>query len=226
MLEQITDFVNWGFIATSLLTLILLHRAATGASQIRLISVLWLAVVGYGAYSGLFLDTSSVPPPFLLATIPPVLFVIGLFLSKKGGAWIDSLDNGRLTLISIVRIPVELLLYALFLDEVIPEAMTFAGLNMDILAGLTAPFIYYFGYVKKSLSRAVLISWNVIGIFLLATIVTIAVLSAPFPFQKLGFEQANIAVFYFPINWLPAYIVPMVFFSHFANLRSLLKGKS
>jgi hypothetical protein len=128
-----------------------------------------------------------------------------------------------LTLLHIVRIPVEIVLYWLFVQKTVPEVMTYAGRNFDILSGLTAPFIYYFGYVKNVLSRKVLIAWNIFCLLLLANIVITAVLSGPFSIQKFGFGQPNIALLYFPYVWLPSIIVPTALFAHVVSLRRLVK---
>jgi hypothetical protein len=77
--------------------------------------------------------------------------------------------------------------------------------------------------VRKSIGRTGLLIWNFLCIGLLFTIVTLAVLSAPFPFQQLAFDQPNMAVFYYPFVWLPAYIVPVVLLAHLAVIRQLLK---
>jgi hypothetical protein len=100
--------------------------------------------------------------------------------------------------------------------------MTFEGRNLDIISGITAPVIYYFGFVKKKIGRTVLILWNLICLGLLVNIVTIAILSAPFTFQRFGFDQPNFAILLFPFVWLPGIIVPLVLFSHLAMLRQLL----
>jgi hypothetical protein len=107
----------------------------------------------------------------------------------------------------------------------VPAIMTFEGRNFDILCGLTAPLIYYFGYIKKTLSKNILIAWNVLCLLLLANVVVIAILSAPFAFQKFGFEQPNIAIFYFPFIWLPGFIVPVALFTHLVALRRLISVK-
>ena len=105
--------------------------------------------------------------------------------------------------------------------------MTFEGRNFDILSGLTAPIVYFFGFIKKQLNKTILLLWNFICLGLLINIVFIAVLSAPFPFQKFAFDQPNIAVLYFPFTWLPACVVPLVLLSHLATIRQLLKkGKT
>lgn len=134
----------------------------------------------------------------------------------------DDFDVKTLTLLHIVRIPVELILYSLYLHKVVPEVMTFEGRNFDILCGITAPFVYYFGYIKQILSKKIVLAWNVICLLLLANIVVTAVSAAPFSFQRLAFDQPNIALLYFPFVWLPSFIVPAVLFAHLSAIRKLL----
>lgn len=100
--------------------------------------------------------------------------------------------------------------------------MTFEGRNFDILSGISAPFIYYFGFIKYKLSNKILLAWNILCLGLLINIVTNAVLSLPYPFQQFAFSQPNIAILYFPFIWLPAVIVPIVLLSHLASIRVLI----
>jgi hypothetical protein len=65
--------------------------------------------------------------------------------------------------------------------------------------------------------------WNFICLALLANIVINALLSTPFPFQQFAFDQPNIAILYFPFNWLPTFIVPVVLFGHLLSIRRLMK---
>jgi hypothetical protein len=104
--------------------------------------------------------------------------------------------------------------------------MTFEGRNFDIVAGLTAPVIYYFGSVKQQIGRKVMLLWNIICLGLLFNIVVIAVLSAPFPFQQFAFDQPNIALLYFPFVWLPCCVVPLVLLSHLATIRQLINRQT
>ena len=101
--------------------------------------------------------------------------------------------------------------------------MTFEGRNFDILAGITAPLVLYYGFVKRKLGNTFMLLWNVICLLLLLNIVVNAILSAPFPFQQFAFDQPNVAVMYYPFVWLPCFIVPVVLFSHLVLIRRLLK---
>jgi hypothetical protein len=113
----------------------------------------------------------------------------------------------------------------LFVNQGVPEIMTFEGRNFDILAGLTAPLITYFGFVKRSISTRIILVWNLVCLALLLNIAITGFLSAPSPLQKLAFEQPNIAVLYFPFSWLVSFIVPVVLLGHLTAIRQLWNRK-
>lgn len=213
------------FTCTVLLTCFIFYRAANTSKASLAIIVIWLLLQGAIALTGFYTNTHTIPPRFVLLIGFPLLFIILLFATKKGRQYIDSLNSKYLTLLHVVRIPVEVVLYLLFLYKKVPVSMTFEGSNLDIFSGISAPFIFYFGYKKKVLGKAVLLVWNFICIGLLLNVVITAVLSAPFEFQKLAFDQPNIAVLYFPYIWLPCCVVPLVMFSHLATIRQLLVNK-
>ncbi|WCT12517.1 hypothetical protein [Mucilaginibacter jinjuensis] len=223
-MEHLPLYVYVVFIATTLLGLGVLYKAINYSKAIIAV-LIWLALQAVLSLTGFYTNTSTLPPRFGLLLIPPVIFIIIMFLTKRGRTAIDTFDVKTLILLHIVRIPVELTLYWLFGHKAVPGIMTFEGRNFDILCGLTAPVIYYFGYVKNVFGKKVLIAWNIICLLLLANIAVTAVLSAPYPSQKFGFEQPNIALFYFPFVWLPCFLVPGVLFAHLVTLRRLIISK-
>ncbi|MDB5118195.1 MAG: hypothetical protein JWQ79_3687 [Mucilaginibacter sp.] len=225
-MEHLPLYIPVIFVLTTLLTVILLYKAINYSKPVIIILLLWLALQAAISLSGFYLVSTGNPPRFALLLMPPAVLIIILLLIKKGRVFIDGFDAKTLTLIHIVRILVELTLYWLFLYKAVPEVMTFEGRNFDILCGLTAPLVYYWGYIKHALGRNALLVWNIACLLLLANIVIIAVLSAPFNFQKLAFGQPNIALFYFPFIWLPCFIVPVVLFAHLVNIRKLISNKN
>ncbi len=221
-MENLPIHISLLFGWTTFLTIALLYKA-THFSKITLYLILsWLGIQTFIGLSGFYKTTDTIPPRFLLLVLPPILMIVGLFISSKGRQFIDNLDPKILTMLHIVRIPVELVLYWLFLNKCVPAIMTFEGRNFDILSGLTAPIIYYFGFVTKQIDKKISLIWNVICLGLLVNIVVNAILSAPFPFQKFAFDQPNIAILNFPFNWLPSCIVPLVLFAHLATIRQLI----
>lgn len=221
-MEQLPVYIEIVFILTTLLGILLLYKASGFSKPVIIIVLLWLAFQSVLGLSGFYTITNVAPPRFSLVLFPSILLIAFMFFSKSGKCLIDRFDIKYLTLFHIVRVPVELTLFWLFLHKVVPEIMTFEGRNFDIFCGLTAPFIFYFGYIKNALSRSFLIAWNVICLLLLANIVVTAILSAPFPFQQFAFDQPNIAMLYFPYILLPGFLVPAVLFAHLVTIRRLL----
>lgn len=234
MLENIPLYVSVVFELTTFATLILFYFAVQNtqtknsksrANFILICLTAWLVIQAVLSLNNFYnTDTTSFPPKFLLLVIPPILTIVILFSLKKGRSFIDSLPLIDLTYLNIIRIPVELVLYWLFLNKAVPELMTFAGRNFDIFAGITAPFVAYYGLQKQQLETRIILIWNFISLALLLNIIINAVLSAPFAFQKFAFDQPNIAVLNFPFSWLPAYIVPTILFGHLVSIRQLLKA--
>jgi hypothetical protein len=222
MIETIPAYINVLFELTTALTLWFFYKATNKSTFSIVIILAWLVLQAVIALTGFYTITNTIPPRFLLLALPPVLFIIGLFATTKGRKYIDSLDVKWLTYVHVVRVPVEIVLFWLFIYKRVPQLMTFDGRNYDILAGLTAFIIGYFGYTKQRLSNTILLIWNFICLALLFNIVINAVLSAPSPFQKFAFDQPNVAILYFPIVWLPCCIVPVVLFAHLVSIRQLL----
>ncbi|PKV48190.1 hypothetical protein ATE84_0181 [Aquimarina sp. MAR_2010_214] len=222
MLENLAPHISIIFIITTFVSVFLFYKASHSSKKVLFLIIAWASIQAILGYSSFYLDT-SLPPRFSLAIIPPLLLVVILFFTKKGKTFISQLDIKILTILHTIRIPVELVLYWLFLHKSIPELMTFSGRNFDILAGITAPFMYYFGYIYKIASPKLLLGWNLACLSLLLFIVINAVLSFPFPFQQFAFDQPNIALLYFPFVWLASIVVPIVLFSHLVSIQYLFK---
>jgi len=231
MIENLPNYIAVVFGMTALATFVLFHLAIKKSTVghysnlIGLGMIVWLIIQTALSINLYYLNTiGDVPPKFpILSFMPTFVLMIVLFNTKKGKAFIDSLPLSNLTFLSIVRIPVEVVLWWLFIHNTIPELMTFEGRNFDILAGITAPFIAYFGYLKGKLSKRILLGWNIVSLLLLINIVINALLSFPTVIQQQAFDQPNVGLLYFPFIWLPAFVVPVVFFTHFVSIRQLIK---
>lgn len=201
----------------------LFYLTARHSWRTLLVLLAWLLLQGAVGLSGFYTVTSGLPPRFLLLVGPPVLLIAGLFGTAAGRRYLDALRPDLLTLLHVARIPVELVLFGLFLHRAVPQLMTFEGRNFDILAGLTAPVVYFLAFRRQRLGPQALLLWNVLSLGLLLNVVANAVLSAPSPFQRFAFEQPNVAILHFPFVWLPACVVPLVLLAHLAEMRRLLR---
>lgn len=224
-MNNLPFYIPITFILITLVTLAFLYFATNKSKTVLIICLVWLIFQALLGNNEFYLITDTIPPRFLVLLLPPLVTIILLFTLKKGQLFLDKMNVPILTLLHVVRVPVEIVLFWLFIHQMVPELMNFEGRNFDIISGITASIIFYFGYYRKRLNPKIILLWNFLCIGLLLNIVIHAVLSAPFPFQQLAFEQPNIAVLYFPFNWLPAFVVPVVLFSHLVCIRQLLTAK-
>jgi len=225
-MENLPAYVKVVFALTTLLTAFLFYKATRDSKLTLTILLVWLAFQSLMGLSGFYAVTDTIPPRFLLLIGPPLLFILGLFLTSSGKTYLDQLNLKTLTILHIIRIPVEIVLFWLFLHKGVPQLMTFEGRNFDILSGITAPILYYFGFTNNLPKTKILIAWNIVCLGLLINIVANAALSVPSPFQKFAFDQPNVGVLFFPFIWLPGCVVPLVLLSHLASLRQLLQRKN
>ena len=183
----------------------------------------WLIFTLIMSVSGFLNDYDSMPPHLLLVVLPPLLFFAILFMAKPFNDLTEQFNVFWLVYAQSFRIIVEFILWLLYRYHIIPEQMTFQGLNFDVMIGLTAPFVAYFCFVKKTWSPKVALVWNFAGLLLLGNIVAVALLSTPYPFRVFTNEPANTLVFSFPFVWLPAFVVPFALLLHLISIRRLLK---
>ena len=222
MIDGLPFYINLLFILTVLFAFWLFAGIIRKRAILRILS-LWLIAIGLLAFNKFFIVFDSSPPRFIPVVFIPLLAIVITMVNPRSSRFINGLSLKKLTFLSIVRIPVEFILYLLYLHGQIPELMVFTGRNFDILAGLSAPLICIFCFDGERIRyRTTLLIWHFIALALLLNIVINALLSAPFPFQQFGFEQPNKAVFYFPFIWLPGFIVMAVLFSHLVSIRILL----
>lgn len=193
-------------------------RAALG-------SALWAALTLGLATTGVLADFSL--PPRL-----PLLFVPGLMLTfwfarVAGRSGVLGAPQVVLVGLQTFRFLVELLIHRAVLEGVAPPQMTWpwlgsAGLNPDILTALTAPLVVV-GIKRGWVGRRGLLAWNALGLTCLTTVVSVAVLSMPTPFQQL--TPDNVWVGYAPYIWLPSLMVTAALWLHLLSLAKLLRER-
>lgn len=206
------------FILITLAALVFFYYGTGQDKRVLWLSLLWIIIAGAIAYSGFYANTTVRPPGFLMVPVVAIGLAIYFYKIARG----KKINTYLLIAVHTLRIPVELILYNLFLQKQVPVLMTFEGWNFDILMGISAVFVLcYILLSKRPLNIKFLIAWNVAGIILLTIIVTIAILSSPLPIQQLAFDQPNVALSKFPFVYLPAYMVPVVYLSHILTIRAV-----
>ncbi|HYI77842.1 MAG TPA: hypothetical protein VEW65_09500 [Chryseolinea sp.] len=220
-MENLPAYIDLLFGLTVIATIIWFYLA-TKSKTFLLVATGWTLLQTTLGLSGIYQDTQTMPPRLMLFGIfPTLVFITATFLTAKGKRFIDNINLQTLTYFHSIRIPVEIVLALLFYQGVVSVYMTFEGTNFDLFSGITAPIAGYFAFRTTIKNKKLLLLWNIVCLILLLNVVITAVFAFPSPFQKLAFDQPNIAVLYFPFSLLPSVIVPTVLFGHFAAIRQL-----
>ncbi|NHF61429.1 hypothetical protein FK220_018900 [Flavobacteriaceae bacterium TP-CH-4] len=220
MIEHLPLWITLLFLLTLGATVWLFYLANGKRRMFAGFIVLWSFAQGMLAYVGFYQETDTTPPRFALVLLPVTLLLIYGMLPKQRN-WIFTHRNTQIsTFLHTIRVPVEIVLWQLYLYGAIPELMTFEGRNFDILAGLTAPVVGYF-YGTDRQSKKGLLWWNVAGLALVSFILFNGILSAELPFQQFAFDQPNRGITFFPFVLLPATIVPLVIYTHLTDILKL-----
>ena len=222
-MNHLPFYVPAVFVLTTVLSIYFFYRASNQNLRLLIIVVIWMVSQSLIAATGFFTVVDKFPPRLLMLIALPLLGIAAMFFTPKGRSLIERFDVKKLTLLHTIRIGIEVVLFWLFVNKTMPEFMTFEGRNFDLLSGLTAPFVYYFGFVKRRITAKAMLTWNIVCLLILLFTVSNAILSAPTPFQKFAFDQPTIAVLYFPFVWLPGVVVPLVILSHLITIRFLMK---
>lgn len=203
-----------------------LENPAAAGKKIMIGLFLWLLLQAAWGFSGFYTEYKVLPPKLVMFGVGPIMaFILLVFVVPKWRNAALQLNLEALTWLHVIRIPVEFGLFMLCTFKVVSPEMTFEGRNFDIISGISTPVIAWLVFRKNKGGKTLLLVWNIVCLALLINIVATAVLSMPYPFQKFGIGQPNIAIFYFPFVWLPTLIVPIVFFSHLASIFQLLRKK-
>ncbi|HEY0250826.1 MAG TPA: hypothetical protein VGC41_04835 [Kofleriaceae bacterium] len=213
-----------GFVLVVAATLWFAQRAVAQASSrargpFLIGACAWLAILAALALRGFFQDPHG--PRLAVAIGPPVVATILMLIVAK--RFVAALPLKTLTYLHLVRAGVEFCLFGLAMDKLIPDEMSFAGRNFDIIIGFTAPLFGNLAFLGPVPAKKPLIIWNLIALAMLMHIVVVAVLSAPGPLQHWNFDRPNLAILTWPFVWLPGFVVPVVLASHLVSLRRLIR---
>ncbi len=223
-MRPLPGYVYSTFGLALLLGLGLFWRATRYSRPFLLILLAWIILQSWLAGRGFYDDPRTMTYRFPLLIIPVAILSL-LARSKAGSGFMNRLDMESLTLFHVVRVPVEMSLSWLSLNGALPKEITiWSGENFDILIGLSAPVMYYLYFLRRSINRRALVVWNIAGLILLSSPVVLALLSLPARYRGFGFSRPDVAIGYFPFILLPAALVPLAIFAHFAALGKLHSG--
>jgi hypothetical protein len=190
---------------------------------IRIAIVVWVVFTAQLAASDVLTPGQVFRPWMPLLVTAAVGGVLWLWRSGAARAAVD-VPVALLIGVHALRIVVEVLIHQAVTAGVAPPQMTWTGLNLDIVTGVTALLLTL---VATRMPRGVLVAWNWMGLALLVWVVGVAALSLPSPVQL--FRPDNTWITQMPFVWLPTVIVPTALLGHlvlFDALRPTAKVRS
>lgn len=191
------------------------------ARRFTLAALLWAALSLVAAWSGVLGRFDRRPPPLLFLLVGVFAAGLALARSRVGDRLARGLPLAALVGLQSFRLPLEVVMHQAAEQGLMPRQMSYAGLNFDIVTGATAVGLAVWLRFGRP-PRAVVVAWNALGLVLLATIVTIAVLSTPM-FAAFGStpDRLNTFVTRPPFVLLPAVLVTAAWAGHLVVLRAL-----
>jgi len=200
------SFFMWFFKKGVLQAKIDREKGAAFQGKIMLIMVAWLMILAVFSLSGFFLNFGTLPPRMMLVPLLAIIGIVLLYRSKLFAQIAKAVEPEYIMFFQFFRVPLELFLWLTFAKGILPQQMTFEGLNFDIIPAFLGPIIAYFVFIKKAWPKWIALTWNIFGIATIITIVAIATLSMPTPFRLFQNEPSNTLIAYFPYdamdNWL------------------------
>lgn len=232
-----TDIVTLGYVITVVLAVALpLARSLAGKRlgeppaqrrratlQIAVGMIAYLGIGGALAVAGVLGHWDRMPPSFMPAFAVALLVTVMLARSSHGRTLADGLPLALLVGFQGFRIPVEIMLHRAAEQGVIGSQMTWSGLNFDVVTGIVGAGLGLWLWQRgedQPPPRALLWGFNLLGLGLLTTIVTIAVLSMPTPFRVFD-GPPNVFVASVPFVWLPTVMVMAALLGHLLLARRL-----
>ena len=186
-----------------------------------LISGIALTVPAALAMSGALSNLDARPPAVALLIGAMTVGTVVLAFSPFGTRLIKAWSLWALVGFQAFRILVEVLLAGAHWAGIVPEEVTWMGWNFDVLVGLSALAIGYRAR-QRPLAEGLIWVWNVVGVVLLAVVVTTAARSA---FGFLETEPRMTLPATWPGVWLPTWLVQLGLFGHLLVFRKLLQKR-
>jgi len=180
---------------------------------------IWLVYVGLFSSLGYMRDASLRPPGIVWLVGPVVLFVVFVVAgSNIGGRVAAAIPLWLILGLESFRIGVELLIHRLWEDGLVPKLLTYAGGNVDMFVGLSAPIIAWIA-TRGRLGLRLAMGWNVLGLLSLANAAAGAVLTGPL--KLISTEVPNVAMGMFPYAFIPGFFAPLAVTLHVLAIRAI-----
>jgi hypothetical protein len=219
-----TSTLFLGFVAVmTTFVIALIDRYINRRAALRVLAglVVWFLYASLMGHLGIISNSELRPPGIAFIVGPVFLFLI--FFIVRPSASAQGVLVFPLWLIlgtQCFRVGVELFLHQLWIEGLIPRMMTFAGANIDIYIGLSAPLIAWLS-TRGRWGLKLAYAWNILGLLALLNVVTRAVLTAPGPINLIHAEVPDRMISTVPFLLIPGFFVPLAVVLHVLAIRSI-----
>lgn len=205
-------------------------RSGLSSAPIRaaaLVAAAWLGLTAALAHSGLLADWGARPPRVGWLPLGAMALLMGSSLTPYARRLIAHTPATWPLALQSFRIVVETVLFWLWQEGRAPIQVTFEGRNFDMLAGLSAPIVAAIvaAHGLRSWAIPLVLTWNLLGLALLANIMFTAATSVPGPMQIAWSGGAFEALASWPVVWIPAFLAPVAVFLHVVSIRQALAAR-
>ena len=198
-------------------------RAAAHRHRARFMAIAgaWIAVTMGLAAAGVFRQWDRVPPPIMGVLVSVLVLGVLLARSPIGERLARGLPLAALVGLQSFRFPLEVVMHDAAERGLMPVQMSYSGRNFEIVTGISAVLLAAWLRVGRP-PLAIVWAWNVMGLLLLANIVSVAVLSTP-TFARFGStpDRLNAFVANPPYVLLPTVLVLTAWAGHLIVFRAL-----
>ena len=185
-------------------------------------ALVWMAITWIAARSGILRNWQQTPPPFAILVAAIFVLAAGIAFSPIGRRLARFIPLWILVGVQAFRLPLELAMHGLSERGIMPAQMSYSGRNFDVVTGATAIIVAALVWSGRG-GRRLVATWNILGLALLANIVTVAILATP-RFRYFGDDALNTFVMDPPFVWLPAVMVLAALAGHLVIFRALRRG--
>jgi hypothetical protein len=220
-----TSALFLGFVAVmTMFVVALIDRYINRRAALRVLAALgvWFLYAGLMGHFGIISNSEMRPPGFAFIVVPVLLFLT--FFAVRPSASARGVLAFPLWLIlgtQCFRVGVELFLHQLWIEGLVPRMLTFAGANIDIYIGLSAPLIAWLS-TRGRWGLKLASAWNILGLLALVNVVTRAVLTAPGPLNLIHAEVPDRMISTFPFLLIPGFFVPLAVVFHLVAIRAII----
>lgn len=206
-----------------LLTTMALLRQYAHSRVVSTVIRLWVFGTAIASWRGLLSQFETVPPPLVVFIVIQLAALIWFLFFSPTGKQLIRIPQWILLVFQSFRIPVEIILAELAGAGLLAPELTYHGYNFDIASGFLGLAL---GLIVRSQGEArwrkAILAYNFLGLALLFNIVIRAAGSFPTPFRFIHYPIDTSVMAFFPMQWLPLFLVPLALSLHLVSIRRAL----